>query len=105
MNELYQGRKINVVAELDLDADCWIPRADVVWEENGRQNHQHLTGPNGFFKIIDEAQIYALEMAKSWIDADAQFIDPRSPNKTPKTTERRVRRYVANPNPSQSLRR
>ena len=97
MSELYQGRKINVVAELDLDADCWIPRADVVWEENGRQNHQHLTGPNGFFKIIDEAQIYAIEMAKSWIDA--QFIDRRSSNKTPKTTERRVRRYAPNPAP------
>lgn len=93
MNELYQGRKINVVAELDLDADCWIPMADVAWEENGRQNHQRLTGPNGFFKIIDEAQIYAIEMAKSWIDA--QSIDRRSPNKTSKNTEHhRVRRYA-----------
>jgi len=98
MSEIYQGRQINVVAELDLDADCWIPRADVVWEENGRQNHQRLTGPNGFFKIIDEAQIYAIEMAKSWIDA--QFIDRRSPIKTSKNTKHhRVRRYTSSLTP------
>jgi len=77
MNEFYQGRKIKIVAELDLDADCWIPTADIAWEENGRQNHQRLSGPSGYFKIIDEAQIYAIEMAKSWIDA--QFINGSAP--------------------------
>ena len=69
MNEFYLGRKINVSAELDLNADCWVPTAEIAWEENGRQNRQRLSGPIGYFKIIDEAQIYAIEMAKSWIDA------------------------------------
>ena len=103
MRELYQGRSIRVVAELDLDSDCWIPTADVAWEDNGKQNHHRLTGQNGFFKIIDEAQIYATEMAKSWIDA--QFIE-RSPSKSSKPAEpHRVRRYAPSPSYSPVLRR
>ena len=29
------------------------------------------TGPIGYFKIIDEAEIYGVEMAKTWIDAES----------------------------------
>jgi len=48
---------------------AWIPNADVSWE--GRTKcHQLLTGPIGDFKIIEEAEIYAVEMAKTWIDAN-----------------------------------
>jgi len=96
MNEFYQGWKIKVIAELDLDADCWIPTADIAWEENGRQNHQRLTGPSGYFKIIDEAQMYAIEMAKSWIDS--QFVNgTRTTSKASqsRTTQRhQSRRYA-----------
>ena len=46
------------------------------WE--GRTKcHQLLIGPIGYFKIIEEAEIYAVEMAKTWIDANhaEQIID------------------------------
>jgi hypothetical protein len=36
----------------------------------GTQQHQLLTGPNDCFKIIDQAETYAVEMAKAWIDAE-----------------------------------
>jgi hypothetical protein len=90
MNELYEGRKIKVMAELDLDADCWIPTAEIAWEENGRQNHERLTGPVGYFKIIDEAQMYAIDMAKSWIDAQSSNIS-REASKAPQS--RTAQRY------------
>jgi hypothetical protein len=105
MGEFYQGRTITVFAELDLDADCWIPTADVSWEEHGKQNHQRLTGLNGFFKVIDDAQTYAIEMAKAWIDAQVRerYSSPMENSTRSKT--RKSRRYIKSQSYSQSLRR
>jgi hypothetical protein len=105
MSEFYQGRTIRVFAELDLDADCWTPTADVSWEEDGKQNHQRLTGLRGFFKVIDEAQTDAIEMAKAWIDAQVrERYSSLSENSTRPTTRKR-RRYSKNQSYSPSLRR
>ena len=76
MEVIYKPRHIHSVPELSLETDSWIPNADVSWE--GRTKcHQLLTGPIGYFKIIDQAEIYAVEMAKTWIDANhaEQIID------------------------------
>ena len=70
MKVIYKSRHIHSVPELNLETDSWIPNADVSWE--GRTKcHQLLTGPIGYFKIIEEAEIYAVEMAKTWIDAES----------------------------------
>jgi hypothetical protein len=70
MEVIYKSRHIHSVPELNLETDSWIPNADVSGE--GRTKcHQLLTGPIGYFKIIDEAEIYAVEMAKTWIDAES----------------------------------
>jgi hypothetical protein len=58
-------------------ADCWIPKVDVSWEEQGARRHQLLTGPSDIFKIIDEAEVYAAEMAKAWIDVEFVTADPK----------------------------
>lgn len=68
MNELYRGRYIRVAPQLNRDTDCWIPSADVFWEEQGERHHQNLIGQDHYFKIIDEAEIYAFDMAMTWID-------------------------------------
>lgn len=77
MDELYKSRYIHSLPELDLDTDCWVPKARVLWDERSTQQHQLLTGPNNRFKIIDQAETYALEMAKAWIDAE--LIDNLTP--------------------------
>ena len=77
MEELYKSRQIHTRPQLNLDTDCWIPKADVSWDDHGKQQHQLMAGPNDLFKIIDEAEIYAVEMAKSWIDAE--LIDNLTP--------------------------
>jgi hypothetical protein len=64
----YQSCRIHVLTKLNLDSDCWVPEAEILWEEYGERRHQRLKGPDDRFKIIDEAQLYAIEMAKSWID-------------------------------------
>jgi len=71
MEELYKSRWIHAMPQLNLDTDCWIPKADVSWDAHGQQYHQLIAGPNDLFKIIEEAEIYAVEMAKSWIDAES----------------------------------
>jgi hypothetical protein len=55
---------------LFLNTDCWIPQADVSWDEQGKERRQLLAGPSDRFKIIDQAEIYAVEMAMAWIDAE-----------------------------------
>lgn len=63
--------------ETQLDSDCWVPEAEVLWKEDGERRHQRLKGPDDRFKIIDEAQFYAVEMAKSWIDDELKYRLPR----------------------------
>ena len=70
MVKLYRSCHIHVVTQLNLDSDCWVPEAEVLWDEHGKRQHQRLKGPDDRFKIIDEAQLYAVEMAKSWIDTE-----------------------------------
>jgi len=68
MGEFYKSYYIHTVFDLSLDSDCWIPKAEIVWEEQGIQRHQQLTGPHDRFKIIEDAEIHAVEMAMAWID-------------------------------------
>ena len=70
MDLIYRSRQIHSLPELSLETDCWVPTAHVSWEQGGTKFHQLLRGPVGYFKIIDEAEVYALEMAKTWIDAE-----------------------------------
>jgi hypothetical protein len=66
---IYKSCHVIAVPELNLDADCWIPKADVSWVDHGIPRHQLITGLNDYFKIIDEAETNAVEIAKAWIDA------------------------------------
>ena len=77
MEELYKSRRIYTMPQLNLRTDCWVPKADVSWDEHGKQHHQAIAGPGDLFKIIEEADIYAVEMAKSWIDAE--LVDDLTP--------------------------
>jgi hypothetical protein len=68
MDEIYKSHSIRTEHELNLKTDCWIPRAKISWTEDGIECSQTLTGPADVFKVIDEAERYAVEMAKIWID-------------------------------------
>ncbi len=71
MDLIYKSHHIRSAPELNLEMDCWVPNADVSWNRGGSEFHQLLTGPVGYFKIIDEAEMYAVEMAKTWIDTES----------------------------------
>jgi hypothetical protein len=70
MEQIYKFHRIQTLPRLNYDTDCWIPQADVSWDEQGQQQHRVLAGPPDRFKIIDHAELYALEMAMDWIDAE-----------------------------------
>jgi|SRR5215467_11708004 len=72
MDELYRGHRIRVIVELSPEADCWVPTADISWDDHGNHTHQRLTGPSGFFAIMEEAHVYAAEMARAWIDSQVK---------------------------------
>jgi hypothetical protein len=70
MEEVYKSRRIQTSPRLNHETDCWVPHADVSWDESGMEQRQLLAGPPDRFKIIDHAEVYALEMAMAWIDAE-----------------------------------
>jgi hypothetical protein len=68
MDEFYKSYYIHTLVDLCLDSDCWVPKVEIIWEEHGAPRCKQLVGPNGLFKIFDNAEIYAVEMARGWID-------------------------------------
>ena len=70
MDEIYKDCRIRTMPRLNWDTDCWIPCADVSWDEQGTQQTRQLAGPADRFKLIDQAELYAVEMAMSWIDGE-----------------------------------
>lgn len=70
MEVAYKSRRIWTGRELDPETDCWVPKADISWEEDGEKQRQTLTGPRDRFKVIDDAETHAREMAMAWIDAE-----------------------------------
>ena len=68
---IYKSHHIHVTLDLNPEMDCWVANADVSWEQGDAEFHQLLKSPVGYFKVIDEAEIYAVEMAKTWIDAES----------------------------------
>lgn len=67
MEVIYRSCQAVTAPELKLDADCWIPKADIFWDEHRTRHRQVLTGPSECFKIIDEAEINALEITRASI--------------------------------------
>jgi hypothetical protein len=67
---IYRFYHVVTMPKLNLDTDCWIPTADVCWDEQGRARHQLLTGIRDYFKTIDQAEVNAVEVAMAWIDAE-----------------------------------
>ena len=68
MDQVYKSRRIQTWPGLSPDANYWIPHAVISWDEHGVQQRHVITGPSDRFRLIDHADIYALEMAMAWID-------------------------------------
>jgi hypothetical protein len=76
MKVTYRSYHVMTEPRLNPHADCWVPVADVSWDEHGHPRHQLLAGVCDRFKSIDDAELEAFELAMNWIDA--QFPLPAS---------------------------
>ena len=75
MEVVYMTRRIYTSVELNLKADCWVPKAKVSWDEHGKKQHHVLSGPGDRFKLLEDAEVYAIEIARTWIEADKRLHD------------------------------
>ena len=69
MEVTYKSRNIHIVPELHLETVTGFETLMCL----GSVAPNAITAyrPTGYFKIIDQAEIYAVEMAKTWIDAES----------------------------------
>jgi hypothetical protein len=65
---LYQYHLICARAERTPCLDYWVPVARVSWDEKGAPRQSILSGHSSWCKSEEEAALYALTMAKRWID-------------------------------------
>jgi hypothetical protein len=75
MKVTYRSYHVITKPRLNLDADCWVPVADVSWDEQGNPHHQLLSGMCDRFKSIEDAELEAFELAMNWIDAQFPIPD------------------------------
>ena len=68
MDQVYKSRRIQTWPGLSQDANYWVPHAVISWDEQGVQQRHVITGPADRFRLLDHADIYAVEMAMAWID-------------------------------------
>lgn len=68
MDKVYLSYCIRALPYLNVATDCWVPKAEVLWKDNGKTCQHTLTGPDDCFKTIDEALIHAIESAQAWIN-------------------------------------
>jgi hypothetical protein len=65
----YRGYKVRAIAE-ERDSNRWKPRPTVSREEEGCLKVIPLYGPPELtFKTAEEAEDYALKLAKVWVDS------------------------------------
>jgi hypothetical protein len=66
---LYRDCLIIAFGMFDKNKELWMPRVDVSWRSaSGRQSHS-MNDSDNFFASKLEAEAFALEIAKAWIDA------------------------------------
>jgi hypothetical protein len=65
---VYHSYHIVGVAHLNEKSGYWMPKVRVLWTDAGREKKLELDGPANRFKTKDEAEDYAVDMGKNWID-------------------------------------
>ena len=66
---LYKNFLIIAFGMFDKGKELWMPRVDVSWHSaTGRESHT-VNASVDCFRTKLEAETFALEMAKAWVDA------------------------------------
>jgi hypothetical protein len=67
--QIYRSHFVVTFARFDHRGEFWVPKADIRWRAGNRYRSELLTGPENRFKAKPDADRFAFEMAKAWIDS------------------------------------
>jgi hypothetical protein len=65
---LYKGFLIIATGVFDKDTRLWSPKADITWWSVAGREYHGITDSVHSFTTKQEAETFAVEMAKAWID-------------------------------------
>ena len=65
---IYQNYHIVGLAHWNEKTGYWVPRVRVNWRDAGEEQKFELDGPPNRFRTKEEAEDYAILIAKDWID-------------------------------------
>jgi hypothetical protein len=68
MYDYYNGCHIYSGASINANTHCWTPKAAVAWHERGARHSCSLVGPDDLLHSKEEAESYAIQMARKWVD-------------------------------------
>lgn len=69
-NLFYEDRLIIAYAAINPSTELWIPGAEISWKRDGQRYSHTIGGVADRFKTCDEAERFAIDLAKAWIDAN-----------------------------------
>lgn len=69
-NLYYRDRLIIAYASLNQSTKRWSAGAEISWPCDGRRNSHSLDGLANCFKTAKEAEMFAGNLARAWIDAN-----------------------------------
>lgn len=70
-NLYYNGRVIIAHASLNQSSKLWSAGAEISWKSDGERRSHTIGGLAERFKTAEEAEKFAINLAKAWIDANA----------------------------------
>ena len=70
-NLYYNDRIIIAYASLNQSTKLWSPGAEISWKREGERHSHTIGGLPDRFKTSEEAERFAINLAKAWIDANS----------------------------------
>jgi hypothetical protein len=69
-NLFYKDRLIIAHATLNQSAQTWSPGAEITWKGEGERQSHTIGGLADRFETAEEAEGFAIDLARAWIDAN-----------------------------------
>jgi hypothetical protein len=70
-NLYYNQRLIIAYASINPSTKLWSPGAEITWKQAGQRFSHSIGGLEDRFKTCEEAERFAIRLAKTWIDANS----------------------------------
>lgn len=69
-NLFYNDRLIIAYASLNRSTKQWSAGAEITWKRDGRRLSHSIAGLADRFRTADEAEKFAANLARAWIDSN-----------------------------------